>query len=1112
MKTFEWDDRLSIGISKLDNDHKQIIGLINALNDSIANDERTERLPEIFVQLVDYVLAHFVREEHFMQLARFPGLEEHRRRHNELSSKLTQLENQVDSSDTGILSLELAEFLRTWLLNHIALDDLQLRPYFAEAGLVDTPEPVSSSRPHASKPCGLIGRLRIGQQITVLTVLQSIGVLSLGAVLIFYLLRDVSDIGTSTRINQLTPLAGQLLTELQRERGLHSGFSRWGNSRFGRHLDEQRRLTDKALAAFLSIEPGSQLKTSNATLAQSIHDAIERLSQIESVRASSRKPGQTPRTIISHYSLLVGTLLDLVDDIVAVGVPKEARNTGNAYGALLHLREFLGRERALGTALFGADSPSPAMVDWFSGLIIAQSWHEHRFRLNAPANILRLFEQQQSKPVHEQVQDLRRRIVGSNAGGTTMDVDPLRWFRTATENIDAIISIEDELLASLVDQTNVSLTYARNKLIALGCAVALLTLVIVLLERSMVRSVIRPLTRLTQGMLELARGDRLVRVQGVARSDELGDLARAFEIFRASLIRRDLALAENRADTSNIEYVQRYFSHLSQAVNQLPVSVVISGLDGNIEYVNRFFKSITGYSGSEACQMSLRSILANSLGTKAVDKIWHSVRAGEAWEGETLIHTKSGEAYWKLVNLSPIVEKHRMIGLVYIGQNISERKQQEKAIEHQASHDALTNLPNRMLMLDRLSNAISRMKRHQGRLALMFLDLDNFKRVNDTVGHHVGDALLVETARRLTSAVRASDTVARQGGDEFLILAPELTNQTDIEPIAEKILTALSEPFLGHGMHLPTGASIGLAFYPDDGEDTQSLLSKADTAMYQAKADGGGSYRYFDASMNKAATRRLSVEQSLCRAQESGRLYLVYQPLVDLDSGRVTGAEVLLRWDDTTFGQVKPDEFIPIAEQTGLIIPIGSWVLDTAIRQAQAWREMGHTDFRISVNVSPRQLHERNFVEVLRATLNVAGLPVNALQLEVTEGLLVRNEEPVRILLEDLIKAGVSIVMDDFGTGYSSLSHLRKYPFDCIKVDKSFIMDMTTDPGNAALVAATIAMGKALSMKVTAEGVEAQTQLTELRRMDCDIAQGRFFSHPVPANEFTSLLGHNYYQ
>ncbi len=1106
MKAFQWDDRLSIGIQSLDNDHKHIIDLINSLAETMTANECAEKLPDIFDQLVNYVLTHFDREEQLMQRVQYPGLEKHQLQHKKLASKLTQLKEQANSQDMGFISFELAEFLRSWLLNHIAMDDLQLRPYFAEAGLMDIPEVESSSQAHPPERWGFVRRLRIRQRFTLLAILHSMGVLFLGAIVMFNSWQEVTHIRAATRVNELVPLAGHLLTELQRERGLHSGLSRWGPSRFGPHVDRQKQNTDRALAAYLATDPGSRAEATDATLALSINDALERLTQIESIRKSSQASGQSPRTIISHYSLVVDALLDLVDDTVAVSIPEEARDTANAYSALLHLREFLGRERALGTALFGADSPPPAMVDWFSGLITAQSWREHQFKLNTPANILELFKQLQSAPAHKQLEDLRQRILAPSTRDATDEIDPLLWFETATQNIDAIIAIEDQLLDSLEEQTLTSLTYARNKLIVFGCATALFTLIIVLLVKLLARSIMRPLTHLSQDLLALAGGDRMVRVHGISRTDELGELARAFELFRSSLIRTDLALAENRTDISNIEYVQRYFSHLSQAVRQLPVSVVIADIEGDIEYVNQFFESITGFSSDEAVKMSLLSILTGSLGTPRLNKIWRNVLTGEIWEGEILMHSRSGKAYWKLVSLSAIVDKGEVIGVVYIGQDISDRKRQEDAIEHQASHDILTNLPNRILMFDRLESSISQMKRSQQKLALMFLDLDDFKRVNDTMGHNVGDVMLIETAQRLTHAVRASDTVARQGGDEFLILVPDITNQSDAEPIAEKVLTALSKPFLVNGMHLPISASIGFAFYPDDGDDAQLLLSKADAAMYQAKADGGGKYRYFDASMKDSATRQLDIEQRLYQALDNGALYLVYQPLVEINTGQVVGAEVLVRWHDEIFGEVRPDEFIPIAEQTGLIIPIGSWVLDSAIRQTQTWRKKGHTNFRISVNVSPRQLHESNFVAILQTSLEAAGLPVNALQLEVTEGLLMRSEEPVRRLLDDLIKAGVGIVMDDFGTGYSSLSHLRKYPFNSLKIDRSFIKDITTDPGDAALVAASIAMGKALSLSVTAEGVETQTQLTKLQRMGCDIGQGHLFSHPIPPDEFAQLF------
>ncbi len=793
MNAFVWDESLSVDIHSLDDDHKHIIHLINTLDEAMASNECSEKLPGIFDQLLNYVLTHFGREEEYMRRIHFPGLKKHHILHEKLKSKLMQLKEQIESRDTGFLSLELSDFLRSWLLNHIALEDLQIRPYLAEADLTDKPDNELTTKVHPQEEEGIFRRLRLRHRISLLAVLQCIGVLFLGAIILLGSWQDVSDIRTATRINELVPLAGQLLTELQRERGLHSGLSQWGQSYYGQHLDEQKFDTDKAMARFLDAEPRSRVEGSDDSMARSLDNALRHLSQIESVRESSLIPGQTPRTIIDNFSQIVNALLNLVDDMVTNSVPEVARNSAKAYSALLHLREFMGQERALGSALFGTDMPSPIQVDWFSSLITTQSVYEHRFRLHAPADILALFNQRQSLPVSKQLQDLRQTILAPSIAIPPSDVDPLLWFDKATGNIDSIISIEGRLLDSLVNQTDNAFTYARNKLIAFGGAVVFLTFIIALIESVLARSIMRPLSELSQGMVKLAGGNRMARVNGISRDDELGELARAFEKFRSSLIRTDLAIAENKVNFSNIEYEKRFFSHLSQAVNQSPVSVVISDLDGRIEYVNRFYENVTGYQHKEAVGSSLLSILSDCIGKTKANGIWNRVLSGEVWEGEALLHTKSGKEYWELISLSSITGDDEMIGLVYIGQDITERKRTEEELRRSQKIQAMGQLTGGVAHdFNNLLGIIL------GNLQLLEADIGTNKRVVSAISAVQRGATLTQRllafSRRQTLAPEAVDINALVNGLADMLertlgetidlrqnLAPDLAS-TEVDP------------------------------------------------------------------------------------------------------------------------------------------------------------------------------------------------------------------------------------------------------------------------------------------------------------------------------------------
>jgi diguanylate cyclase (GGDEF)-like protein len=435
---------------------------------------------------------------------------------------------------------------------------------------------------------------------------------------------------------------------------------------------------------------------------------------------------------------------------------------------------------------------------------------------------------------------------------------------------------------------------------------------------------------------------------------------------------------------------------------------------------------------------------------------------------------------------------------------IEERCRVEERLQHQAQYDGLTDLPNRLLAIDRLSQAMRAAERTQGHVVLIFLDLDDFKKVNDTLGHQHGDALLVQAAERLRQAVRAEDTVARHGGDEFLVIVGGLKSPEDAQPVADKIVRAFADSFDLGGSEVVVTPSMGLAVYPDDGDSPSTLLRNADLAMYDAKDAGRNTYRYFNQQVHDSSVHRLTVERRLRSALPRDEFRLVYQPLVSTASKQLVGAEALLRWHSPDYGWVEPDQFIAVAEHTGLIVDIGDWVLRTACAQVREWRELGWTDLRIAVNVSPRQFRGEGLLATVRDCLAAHGLPPGCLQIEVTEGLLIRNQPEVRETLMALSALGVRLAMDDFGTGYSSLSYLKRFPFDALKIDREFVRDLASDPDDRALVTAAIRLGKGLGLSVVAEGVETDTQFAFLAEQECDLVQGYLFSKPLPPEEFAA--------
>jgi diguanylate cyclase (GGDEF)-like protein/PAS domain S-box-containing protein len=446
------------------------------------------------------------------------------------------------------------------------------------------------------------------------------------------------------------------------------------------------------------------------------------------------------------------------------------------------------------------------------------------------------------------------------------------------------------------------------------------------------------------------------------------------------------------------------------------------------------------------------------------------------------------------------------IGTVVVFRDVSVARAMSLQMAHSAEHDFLTGLPNRTLLSDRIGQGIASAQRNMKKLAVLFLDLDGFKHINDSLGHLVGDKLIQSIAKRLVECGRGADTVSRQGGDEFVILLAEIQHAEDAAIAARRMLETVAEPHCidQHDLHVTT--SIGIGVYPDDGLDAETLLKNADTAMYQAKETGRHSFQFFKPAMNNRAVERQSIEEGLRRALERHEFALHYQPKIDFKTGAITGAEALLRWTHPTRGLVSPAQFIPIAEDCGIILSIGNWVLREACDQAQAWIDAGLPATTMAVNVSAKEFRHENFLHGLVTILGETGLPPTALELELTESVLMKHAESAASILQSVRERGVQVAVDDFGTGYSSLSYLQKFPVDALKIDQSFVGRIGTGPDDASIVTAVISMARSLKLRVVAEGVETLEQLEFLRARQCDEAQGYYFSRPVPPQQFANLL------
>ncbi len=604
-----------------------------------------------------------------------------------------------------------------------------------------------------------------------------------------------------------------------------------------------------------------------------------------------------------------------------------------------------------------------------------------------------------------------------------------------------------------------------------------------------------------------AEEDEALATEAVQRGSQ-GYLSKGH--FGSYLVPQSLRNVIQRKAVEEMLYLEKARAEIT--LNSISDAVIGTDMSGNVDYLNVAAEHMTGWLKEEARGHPISEVMQIINGAtgkpepNSVEVVLQQDKPMGLVAGTILVR-RDGSKVAIEDSSAPIHDLNgKIAGAVIVFHDITAAEAMATKMAHLAQHDFLTNLPNRVLLNDRIAQAAVLAARHGTTLAVLFLDLDNFKYINDSLGHAVGDQLLQSVAQRLCACVRSSDTVSRQGGDEFVVLLSEDKYAEGAALTADKILAALAVPHsvAGHELHVTT--SIGISVYPADAQNAETLIKNADTAMYQAKEKGRNNYQFFKSEMNVRVVERQVIETHLRQALEREEFVLHFQPKVNLDTGMITGAEALLCWMHPQWGMVLPDRFVTIAEECGLIVPIGRWVLREACAQAKRWEEAGLKPGSIAVNISALEFRHKDFVEGVHAILNETGLPARCLQLEITESVLMRDAESSTAILLRLKNMGVQLAVDDFGTGYSSLSYLHQFPIDVLKIDQSFVQDIASPQGNGIIVSAVIAMGTSLKQRVVAEGVEEQVQLAFLKARNCEEGQGYFFSLPLIAEQYAALL------
>lgn len=837
----------------------------------------------------------------------------------------------------------------------------------------------------------------------------------------------------------------RLVHELQKERGLSSGLISSQGKSFGSALQEQRGFTDQAIAQ-LQAETDSPVRQAGV-LAVAVRQSLDELTGLVDLRQRISALKISRDAAVDRYGTFIEHLFEQQLATISVGRIGWIFRQQMAFVFFLQAKEMAGQERALLTAMLSmGDYSAMRMAAYYRIKAVEAARLEKFTQLAEPESVADYQAIMRAPHVHESEQ-IRRMIVAVGASGVQPNgrmPSAARWFELATRKIDAMSQYEAVLSDQLLQSARTLESDARTALW------------------------INAITVLVSFVLAIAL------------------------ILR---IRYGKDYAEK-----NLYLAQAVFDHSVEAI-------VIADAASSIVEVNAAFTRITGYRRDEVLGQHPRLLKSGRHDQGFYSAMWEKILGSGSWEGEIWNRRKNGDVYPALLSVVAVKDERGVIvNYIAMTVDLSQYKETEALLEQLRTFDPLTGLPNRDAWHSAVDQAVVNARRSGNRFTVLDLGLDRFKLINETLGHSVGDQVLVAAAENIKRVLRRHDIAARPGGDRFSILLPDLVDPQSIGAFCERLLAAFVPPVEVPGNSLTVSVSIGVALYPDDGGDTRSLLKNAETALNGAKEDGRACYTFYSAKMNEAGAQLLMLERMLRQALTNGEFAVAYQPQVDASSGKLVGVEALLRWKNTTLGNISPVQFIPIAEATGLIVPIGEWILRQSCVQAQLWCENFGVDVPVAVNLSARQFRREDLMATVQLALDDSGLPARLLELEITEGLLMSDPAGAAIIMDGLRWMGVKLALDDFGTGYSSLAYLKNFPLDRLKLDRAFVKDLPDNESDKAIARAVIALGRNLSLQVLAEGVETHAQAEFLAATGCDIFQGYLYGKPMTAAQLEAAV------